>query len=172
MRVLIPGVIVLILTPPLLAQNQTKAPGDLTSVYILDGSQSIQLKYDVASRRSHTGITSGKQYFVFWGEKAAVRTSTRTPSFEFETDAALDDPVYLFKFDTHSRIREIRVAKGGGGLAELSIPRDHLIQTQLQIIRDGPNATKLYRLKPTSALRPGEYCLGRTSYTCFDFGID
>lgn len=172
MRVLIPSVIILVLTSLISAQSPTKAPGDLTSVVILDGTQSIQLKYDIASRRSHTGIASGKQYFVFWGPRAATRTTSRMPAFEFETDAAFDDPIYLFKFDTRSGTREIRVAKGGGSLAELSIPKDHVVQTTLEMLGDGPNATKRYRLKPSSALRPGEYCLGRNSYTCFDFGVD
>jgi len=172
MRVLVPGIIMLLLTSVLSAQSQSTAPGELQAVVLLDGSQSIQMKYNIASRRSHTGITSSTQYFVFGGPKAAVRTISRTPAFEFETDPGFEDPVFLFKFDAHTTSREIRVARGSGGLAELSIPKDHIIQTSLKEIGDGAASTKRYRMKPTSALRPGEYCLGRSSYSCFDFGVD
>src|ERR1700756_4626226 len=126
MRVPMLGVIILILASILSAQSPPGTPGELTGVIILDGSQSVPLKYNIASRRSHTGLASGKQYFVFWGAKAAVRSTSRTPAFEFEAEVTSDDPVYLFKFDTHAGSREIRVAKGTGGLAELAIPRDHL----------------------------------------------
>jgi hypothetical protein len=172
MRALTLSLVILILTSLISAQSPPKAPGDLTGVFIVDGSQLIPLKYDVASRRSHTGLASGKQYFVFGGRRAATRITNRIPSFEFETDAVFDDPIYLFKFDTRSGTREIRVAKGVGNLAELSIPKDHIVQTSLEMVGDGANATRHYRLKPSSPLRPGEYCLGRNSYTCFDFGVD
>ena len=172
MRVLVPGIVVLLLTSVHSAQRPSAAPGELLGVVLLDGNQSIQMKYTIASRRSHTGITSSTQYFVFGGPRAALRSITRTPAFEFETDPGFEDPVYLFKFDAHTTSREIRVAKGSGGLAELSIPKDHIIQTSLKEIGDGTISTKRYRLKPTSALRPGEYCLGRSSYSCFDFGVD
>jgi len=172
MRVLVPTIVVLLLTSVLSAQRQSAAPGELQAVVLLDGNQSIQMKYNIASRRSHTGITSSTQYFVFGGPKATVRTISRTPSFEFDTDPTFDDPVYLFKFDAHSTSREIKVARGSGGLAELSIPKDHIIQTRMIEIDDGAISTKRYRVKPTAALRTGEYCLGRNSYTCFDFGVD
>ncbi len=97
MRVLVPGIIMLLLTSVLSAQSQSTAPGELQAVVLLDGSQSIQMKYNIASRRSHTGITSSTQYFVFGGPKAAVRTISRTPAFEFETDPGFEDPVFLFK---------------------------------------------------------------------------
>lgn len=161
-----------LLTSGLWAQQPTTAPGDLIGVRLIDGSRSFELKYSVASRRGHTGIATGKQYFVFLGGRAAVRTLNRTPTFEFVTDPAFDEPIRLFRLDMQGNRREIRVAKGTSGLAEVSIPKDHIIQTTLAEVGDGANSTKRYRLTPATVLRPGEYCLGRNSYTCFDFGVD
>ncbi|HMJ26640.1 MAG TPA: hypothetical protein VK475_12455, partial [Pyrinomonadaceae bacterium] len=75
-----------------------------------------------------------------------------------------------FRFDVRSDRREIRVAKGSGGLALMSIPKDHLIETTVEEIRNG--STKRYRLKPTGPLPPGEYCLSRRMSICYDFGVD
>jgi hypothetical protein len=165
-------VFALALTPALSGQQQPVAPGDLQNVRLIDSSRAIDLKYSVASRRGHTGIATGKQYFVFVGGRAAVRTSNRTPAFEFVTDPAFDEPIRLFRLDMQGNRREIRAAKGTGSLAEVSIPKDHIIQTNLAELGDGTNSTKRYRLTPATSLRPGEYCLGRNSYTCFDFGVD
>jgi hypothetical protein len=172
MRALFPGVIMLLMAAPMSLQRQTDAPGDLLGVTLIDGARSIQMQYSVASRKGRSGIAAGKQYFVFGGPRAAVRTSNRTPQVQFETEAAFDEPVTLFKLDKTYDRREIRVAKGSSGLAEVAIPRDHVIQTTVEEIGDAPNSRKRYRLTPTTSLRPGEYCLGRNSYTCFDFGVD
>ena len=139
---------------------------------LVEGTQSVQMKESIASRKGRSGVTAGKQYFIFGGPKAAIRTKTLTPVLQFDADPAFDDPVYLFRLDMRSDSREIRVAKGHGGLAELSIPKDHIIPTRLEEIGVGQNPTKRYRIKPTTPLRPGEYCLSRNISVCFDFGID
>jgi len=110
--------------------------------------------------------------YVFKGPRAALRTKTTLPEFQFEMDPGFDDPVYLFRFDVHSDRREIRVARGSGGLSEMSIPKDHLIETTVEEIGNGQNSTKRYRLKPLAPLRTGEYCLSRKIWTCYDFGVD
>jgi hypothetical protein len=111
-------------------------------------------------------------YFVFKGPKSNVRTKTPLPEFQFETDADFDETVQLFRLDAHSDRREIRVAKGSGGLAEMSIPNDHLVATKLEEIGKGEDSSKRYRLKPVTPLRPGEYCLSRRISICYDFGVD
>ena len=173
MRVLVAGVVALLLASVLSAQLQVDAPGDVTAVLLINGAQSVQMKNSMASSRRLFGIApiSSKQYFALSGAKAAIRTTSTTPVFQFEVDPAFSEDVYLFRFDVHSNKREIRVARGHGGLVDFSIPKDHLIPITLEEIGVGANATKRYRMKPTVPLRPGEYCLGR-SYSCFDFGVD
>ncbi|PYS62089.1 MAG: hypothetical protein DMF76_09595 [Acidobacteria bacterium] len=172
MRMLLPAVPILLLVNVLSAQCQIDAPGDIRAVLLIEGTQSVQMRESIASRKGRSGVTASKQYFIFGGPKAAVRTRTVTPVFQFDADPAFDDPVYLFRVDMRSDRREIRVAKGYGGLAELSIPKDHIIPTRLEEIGDGQNSTKRYRMKPTMPLRPGEYCLSRNISVCFDFGVD
>lgn len=124
-------------------------------------------------RSGRLGIGSGKQYYVFPGPRAALRLTNPTPEFEFYADPGLvDSDVYLFKFETRSDRREIRVARGSGGFAVFKIPKDRIVPTSLVEIGDGPNSTKRYRLKPTAALRPGEYCLAQNSISYYDFGVD
>jgi hypothetical protein len=150
--------------------QQGYEPGDIQRVLLVDGAQSVQMKDTVASRKGSSSVLVSKQFYVFKGPRAALRTRTKLPEFQFETDPAFDDPVYLFRFDVRSDRREIRVARGSGGLALMSIPKDHLVETTVDEIGNGP--TKRYRLKPVAPLQPGEYCLSRRFSTCYDFGVD
>jgi len=173
MRILFSAIILLLSAVVFSAQGQVdSAPGALQAVVLIDGTQSVRMKDVVASSRSRRGVTANKQYFIFEGPKAAVRIKTATPVFQFELDPAFADEVYLFRFDVRSDRREIRVARGFGGLAEMSLPKDHIIPTKLEVVGDGPNSTKRYQLKPTMPLRPGEYCLSRNLSVCFDFAVE
>ncbi len=167
-----PWILMLLIASTLPAQSQADASGELRSVLLINETQSIQMKDSVASRSGRRGIATKKQYFIFGGAKAAIRIKTATPVFQFEANQEFEDPVYLFRLDVRSDRREIRIAKGFGGLAEMSIPKDHIIPTELEAIGNGQDARKRYRLKPTTPLRPGEYCLSRNISVCFDFGVD
>jgi hypothetical protein len=172
MRISVLSLATLVLAGSLSAQQQVYAPGDLQRVLLVSGTQSIQMRDMVASRQGSWAVVVSKQFYVFKGPKATLRTGTTLPEFEFETDPAFDDPVYLFRFSVNSDSREIRVAKGTGGLAQLSIPKDRIIETGVQEIGTGQNSTKRYRLRPMAPLPPGEYCLGRRISICYDFGVD
>jgi len=172
MRVSLVGLVTLLLAASFSAQQQVYEPGDIQRVLLVNGNQSVQMKDSVASSKGSSIVVVSKQFYVFKGAKASLRTRTRVPEFQFEMDPAFDDAVYLYKFDIHSDRREIRVAKGTGGLAVMSIPEDHLVETALEEIGAGQNSTKRYRLKPKAPLPPGEYCLSRKISTCYDFGVD
>lgn len=172
MRVSFLGLVTLMFAGSLSAQQQVYEPGDIQRVLLVDATQSVQMRDNLASRKGTWSVVVSKQFYRFKGPRAALRTKTTLPEFQFETDPAFDDPVYLFRFDVHSDRREIRVAKGSGGLAPMSIPNDHLIETKVEEMGNGQNSTKRYRLKPIVPLRPGEYCLSRRFSTCYDFGVD
>jgi hypothetical protein len=180
MRVSCPGLVTLLFAASLFAVSlfavseaqQVYEPGDIQRVLFVDATQSVQMKDNVASRKGSSSVVISKQFYVFKGSRAALRTKTKLPEFQFEMDPAFDDPVYLFRFDVHSDRREIRVARGSGGLVEMSIPKDHLVETTLEEIGNGQNPTKRYRLKPTMPLQPGEYCLSRRISMCYDFGVE
>jgi hypothetical protein len=141
-------------------------------VFIVEGTQSVPMRDNVASRKGSWQVVVSKQSFVFKGRKAALRTRTTIPEFQFETDPDVAGSVYLFRLDGHSDRREIRVARGPGGLTEMSIPRDHIIETRFEEIGKGESSTTRYRLKPVTPLPPGEYCLSRSISICYDFGVD
>ena len=166
------GMVTLLFAASLAAQQQVYAPGDIQRVLLVDANQSIPMKDSVASRKGSWGVVVSKQFYVFKGSKAALRLKTTLPEFQFEIDSDFNDPIYLFRLDVHSDRREIRVAKGSGGLTEMSIPKDHLIETRIEEIGAGQNSTKRYRLKPLAPLPRGEYCLSRKISVCYDFGVD
>ena len=173
MRLLITGIVTLFLVSITPTQHQAGAPGEIRGLLYLDGTQSIQMRDTAASRRSRWGVVAAsKQYFVFEGPRATLRVKTTTPAFQFDADPSFDDPVYLFRFDRKSDRREITVASGFGGLANFSLPKDHIIETSLEEISKGPDSTHRYRMKPVAPLRPGEYCISRNFSVCFDFGVD
>jgi len=172
MRMSFPGLFTLLFAASLFAQQQVYEAGDIQRVMLIDGNQTVQMKDNVASSKTSWQVVVSKQVYAFKGPRAALRTKATLPEFQFEIDPAFDDPVYLFRFDRHSDRREIRVAKSSGGLTEMSIPADHLIETRMEEIGNGQNSNKRYRLKPTVPLQPGEYCLSRKFSTCYDFGVD
>jgi hypothetical protein len=179
MRVSFPGLVTTLMAASLftvlsaaLGAQQVYEPGDIQRVLFVDKTQSVPMKDSLASRKGSSIVVVSKQFYVFKGPRAVLRTKTTLPEFQFETDPAFDDQVYLFRFDVHSDRREIRVARGSGGLVLMSIPTDHLIETTVEEIGIGQNATKRYRLKPTVPLQPGEYCLSRKISVCYDFGVD
>jgi len=171
MRMSFPGLVTLVFAASLSAQ-QAYEPGDIQRVLLVDGNQTIQMRDTVASSKASWQVVVSKQVYTFKGQRAALRTKTTLPEFQFEIDPQFDDPVYLFRFEARSDRREIRVARSTGGLTEMSIPKDRLIETTLQEIGNGQNSTKRYRLKTTAPLAPGEYCLGRRISICYDFGVD
>jgi hypothetical protein len=171
MRMSFPGLVTLLLAASISAQQQVYEPGDIQRVVLVDGNQTVQMKDTVASSKASWQVVLSKQFYAFKGPRAALRTRT-TVEFQFEIDPAFDDPVYLFRFDVRSDRREIRVAKSSGGLTEMSIPKDHLVETTMEAIGNGQNSTRRYRLKPIVPLQPGEYCLSRRISICYDFGVD
>ena len=172
MQVSFPGLVTLLFAASLIAQQPGSEPGDIHRVHLVDANQTVQMSDNVASSKTSWQVVISKQFYTFPGPRAALRTMTTLPEFQFDKDPAFDDPVYLFRFDRHSDRREIRVAKGSGGLTEMSIPRDHLIETRMEEIGNGQNSTRRYRLRPLTPLRPGEYCLSRKISICYDFGVD
>lgn len=172
MRKSLSGLVTLLLAVTLVAQQKVSEPGDLQDVALVDGNQTVQMTDNVASSKSNWQVVVSKQVYSFKGPHAALRTRTTVPEFQLEMDAAFDDPVYLLRFDVHSDRREIRVAKSSGGLTEMSIPKDHLVEITMEEIGSGQNSMKRYRLKPNAPLPPGEYCLSRRISICYDFGVD
>lgn len=172
MRILSLG-LVLLLASALSAQRQSDPQADADAVTLKDGTRSVLMKPTEPSRSGRLGIGTGKQYYVFRGPRASLRLTNTTPVFEFYADPTLvNSDVNLFKFETHSDTREIRVARGSGGFGVFKIPKDRIVATSLEVIGDGPDSTRRYRMKPTLPLRPGEYCLALNSISYFDFGVD
>lgn len=172
MRILPLG-LVLLLASTLSGQRQSDAPANVDVVTLRDGTHSVSMKATEPSRSGRLGIGSGKQYYVFRGPRAAVHLTNATPEFEFYADPSqVASDVYLFKFEMRSDRREIRVARGSGGFGVFKLPKDRIVPTSLEVIGDGPDSTKRYRMKPTVPLRPGEYCLTLNSVSYYDFGVD
>jgi hypothetical protein len=172
MRILPLG-LVLLLASTLSGQRQSDAPANADVVTLREGTHTVSMKSTEPARSGRFGIGSGKQYYVFRGTRAAVRLTNTTPEFEFYADPSqVESDVYLFKFETRSDRREVRVARGSGGFGVFKIPKERIVQTSLEEIGDGPDATKRYRMKPTVPLRPGEYCLTLNSISYYDFGVD
>jgi hypothetical protein len=174
MRILNVGLGALLVISVLAGTHGSHAQGEISSVTLIDGARVVPMKDSAPNSRGRFGVPLSKQYFIFSGSRSALRTTNKSPVFEFVAVRGFDveSEVYLFRFDTRAESREIRVAKGSSGLAEMKIPTDHIIPAIVEDIGEGPSATRRYRLKPKAPLRTGEYCLaeGFTSY--YDFGVD
>src|SRR5260370_22099404 len=159
MRILPLG-LVLPLASLLSGQRESDAPENVDAVTLRDGTHSVLMKPTEPTRSGRLGVGTGKQYYVFRGARAVMRLTNTTPEFEFYADPSqVASDVYLFKFETRSDRREIRVARGAGGVGGFKIPKDRIVPTNLEAIGDGPDSTKRYRMQPPVPLPPGEYSL-------------
>lgn len=169
---LLTGVVLTLFISAIPVQDTPRVVGRAS---LVDGSQTIEMRYSISSPRGKVGfMNKTKVYFVFGGSKANLRITNPLPAFEFYADSGLnvDTAIYLFRFDPEKDRRQVRVGKADGKTATTGVPKDHLIASTIKEIGDGPNSTKRYRLTPSAALRPGEYCLVRSDESCFDFGVD
>lgn len=156
---------------------QSDIPRVAGPVLLIDGDKSTEMKYSMSSTRgteTRAGIFSvAKQYLSFGGGKANLRTKNPSPVFEFSADSSFNvgTGVYIYRFDAHKDRRDIRVGKAKVSSSSGGVPKDRFVPTTLEEIGKGQNSIQ-YRMKVVSPLKPGEYCLVRSDYSCFDFGVD
>jgi len=79
MRILVSAILMLLIPAVHSAQRQAEATVDIQAVLLIEGTQTVQMRQSVASRKGRGGVAASKQYFIFEGPKAAVRTKTLTP---------------------------------------------------------------------------------------------
>src|SRR5260370_20623782 len=122
MRILPLG-LVLLLASTLSGQRQSDAPANVDAVTLRDGTHSVLMKPTEPTRSGRLGVGTGKQYYVFRGARAVMRLTNTTPEFEFYADPSqVASDVYLFKLETRSASREIKVARGAGGIWVFNSP--------------------------------------------------
>ena len=92
MRVSFPGLVTLLFAVSILAQQQASEPGDIHRVLLVDANQTFQMRDNVASSKSSWQVVISKQFYTFSGPRAALRTKTTLPEFQFDKDPAFDDP--------------------------------------------------------------------------------
>ena len=146
-----------------------------TDVFVMDGDNRIQMKYSHADTRGSHNILTAKIYYTLNGPKSDLRIKSSTPQFLFYSDPAEKLTDVLIRLDVKSDRREIRWIKSTGmGTSTSSLPRDHVIDVNIEEVSSEPGDRKmnLYRVTPTSPLKPGEYCLRLHRTFFFDFGID
>jgi len=102
MRMLVPGILLLLLATILSAQRQADAPDDIKAVLLIEGARSVQMRERIASRKGRSGVANSRQYFILEAPTASARTRTGTPVFQFGAGLGFDDPVYLFRVDIRS----------------------------------------------------------------------
>ena len=114
MRISVLSLATMVLAGSLSAQQQVYAPGDLERVLFVNGTQSIQMRDAVASRQGSWAVVVSKQFYVFKGPRATLRTRTTLPEFEFEP-SAFDDPCTC----SDLVLRREKLAKGTGGCSPI-----------------------------------------------------
>jgi hypothetical protein len=163
----------------LFAVAQADSPRTIGKVLLIDNDKTSEMKYSVIRHRGTSSAVKGvfatdKDYSVLPGAQALLRTTNPLPIFDFYADAGLNiqDSIYMIRFDRESDRRQVRTAIAKGGKVRTGVPKERRPDTLLENLGDGPNSTTHYRLKPSIALSPGEYCLVRSGDSCFDFGVD
>src|SRR5205807_6692787 len=95
------------------------------------------------------------------GKQADLRIKNPSPQFMLYSDPAvnLSNSTALVRLDVKSDRREIRTVKVGLGTVSSSLPKDHVIDVTIEEVRTEPGNRRmiLYKMTPTSPLKPGEY---------------
>ncbi len=151
-------------------------PQNVTDVVVIDGANRIQMKYSLADNRISSNVFGAKGRSTLNGKKADLRIKGDSPQFMLYSDPSvnLSNSVALVRLDVKSDRREIRTVKVGMGSVSSSLPKDHVININIEEVRSEPGNRRmnLYKIIPTSPLKPGEYCLIRNRTFFFDFGLD
>ena len=61
MRILVPAILMLLFPAVLSAQRQVDATGDIQAVLLIEGTQSVQMRESIASRKGRSGVTASKR---------------------------------------------------------------------------------------------------------------
>lgn len=166
----------LTLASVLLAVTTYATPQGMTDVVVVDGADRIQMKYSLADNQISSNVFGAKGRSTLNGNRADLRIKNALPQFMLFSDPAvnLSNAAVLVRLDVKSDHREIRTVKVNLGGASSSLPKDHLIDVNIEQVRTEPGNRRmnLYKITPTSPLKPGEYCLIRNRTFFFDFGVD
>jgi hypothetical protein len=160
----------------LFAVTTLATPQSMNDVIVVDGTERIQMKYSIADTKISSNMLGGKAHSTLNGQKADLRVKSASPQFLLYSDPAvnLSNAVVLIRLDVKSDHREIRTVKVGMGNVSSSLPKDHVIEVNIEEIRSesGNRRMNLYKMTPKSPLKSGEYCLIRNRTLFFDFGVD
>ena len=166
----------LAVTMLLFAVTTLATPQSMTDVVVVDGTERIQMKYSVADNRISSDMFGAEGRKTLNGNRADLRIKNLSPQFLVYSDPAvnLSNSTVLVRFDVKSDRREIRDVKVAMGYVFSSLPKDHVIDVNIEEVRTEPGNRRmiLYKLTPKSPLKRGEYCLIRNRTFFFDFGVD
>jgi len=151
-------------------------PQGMTDVVVVDGADRIQMKYSLADNQISSNVFGSKAHSTLNGKRADLRIKNASPQFMLYSDPAvnLSNAAVLVRLDVKTDHREIRTMKVNMGSLSSSLPKDHVIDMNIEQVRTEPGNRRmnLYKMTPTSPLKPGEYCLIRNRTYFFDFGVD
>ncbi|MFM9904877.1 MAG: hypothetical protein ACKVQJ_09945 [Pyrinomonadaceae bacterium] len=145
-------------------------------VKLIDGTNTIDLKYTMASSRAG-GMIVTKVQSTLKGNHALLRITNTSPVFEIAVPSSYQpaDYITLAKLDAKSDRRELQMGKSTFSGFKIEIPIDKLVPITLEESPSQNNSAsgyfKIYRVKLVNPIPPGEYAvvLGGIFY---DFGVD
>lgn len=170
--------------PPLTgAPTNQDFPSDVSAtrgVRLIDGPNSVEMKYSTGDMRSSGMLGnpfSMKVRYALKGNRAQLRLRSTSPTFEIAIPSNVQPADYfsMAKLDTKSDRRELQAAKASVMGYSNQLPKDKLIPVTIEEAQSqntaGSSYYKLYRVKPVSPLRSGEYAFVVSS-SFYDFGVD
>ncbi len=169
-------------TPGFQIQPGIQLPSD-EGVYIFDGTQVLRLVQTTAEvvtdkkRKAlmlamPAPLLKRQSLVVLAGAKAAVRTASEEPVFYVEASDGWGANAELVPLQVHKDSRLVEKIDAGIGVGKSGEQRE-TIPVERKLVAPG-----IFRIKPTSPLKPGEYALGemlgpdKLNLDLWTFGID
>jgi hypothetical protein len=151
-------------------------PQGRETIFHLKGAQYVELMPAVASIETNFQVFTSKSELVLKGRKASYRVEDRQPVF-FSAWAPNEVPLVKLKPGDRHDDRNLKFSSGAfmpyGGTQTTGVRNEDVIEVDSE-----KDARGLYRLKPKSPLKTGEYGFvlthgfGAGGGKIFDFGVD
>lgn len=148
-------------------------------IFLLDGANKMQLKQSSGNANASASILNpfggSKVRHTLNGNHAQIRITNTSPMFELMLPSYVNpsDHIIIVKLTPKSDRREIEVGRSRFVTFSTGFREKDIMPTNFEELpKSNQSGYKLFRVKVTNPLSPGEYAFVTNNSLFYDFGVD